>query len=103
MAFCQISFSQLLSGDVINEGRSLLTKTDFKINSTTEGVVVYDITVNREGKVTSTLLKIEQSTINSTPLKMQAVNLLKSFKFEPNTRYPQVQHVLVKITFVKLN
>lgn len=95
------SISQVLSGDVINEGRSLVTKADFKIKGTTEGVVVYDVTVNREGIIGSTLYKAEQSTITSTPLKIQAVNYLKSLKFEANTRYPQFQHALIKVTFVK--
>lgn len=95
------SFSQVLSGNVVNEGRSLTTKPVFKIKSTTEGVIVYDVTVNREGVITSTLFKAEQSTIKSTPLKVEANNYLRSLKFEANTRYPQFQHALIKITFVK--
>jgi hypothetical protein len=95
------SYSQVLSGDVVNEGRSLITAPDFKIKSTTEGVIVYDVTVNREGVITSTLYKAEQSTIKSTPLKVEASNYLRALKFEANTRYPQFQHALIKITFVK--
>lgn len=95
------SFSQVLSGDVVNEGRSLTTASDFKIKSTTEGIVVYDVTVNREGVITSTLYKAEQSSIKSTPLKVEANNYLRALKFEPNTRYPQFQHALIRITFVK--
>jgi hypothetical protein len=95
------SYSQVLSGDVVNEGRSLTTAPDFKIKSTTEGVVVYDVTVNREGVITSTLYKAEQSTIKSTPLKIEANNYLRALKFEANTRYPQFQHALIKVTFVK--
>lgn len=95
------SYSQVLSGDVVNEGRSLTTNPDFKIKSTTEGVIVFDVTVNREGVITSTIYKAEQSTIKSTPLKMEAGNYLRSLKFEANTRYPQFQHALIKVTFVK--
>jgi hypothetical protein len=99
--FALNSFSQVLSGDVVNEGRSLTTNPDFKIKSTNEGVIVYEVAVNREGVITSTFYKADQSTIKSTPLKVEANNYLRALKFESNTRYPQFQHALIKISFVK--
>jgi hypothetical protein len=101
LLFSNSSFSQLISGDLVSERRRLLTETNFTLEGNSEGTVAYELAVDREGKVTSTLLKSELTTITSTPLKMEANNYLKGFVFEPGTYYPKFHHVIVKITFVK--
>lgn len=95
--FC---FGQLLSGDIVDVKRPLLTETNFTIKGTKEGVVVYDIAVDIYGNVTSETLVANMTTISSTPARMEARNLIKTFKFQPGTAYPKFHHVKVKITFV---
>lgn len=93
--------AQLLSGTLVDDHRKLLTETNFTITGTREGVVVYDIAVDIYGNVTSETLVVNMTTISSTPARMEARNLIKTFKFQQGTTYPKFHHVKVKITFVK--
>ena len=100
-AFCaNQAYCQLLSGSLVDDNRKLLTTTDFTLKGTKEGVVVYDLAVDIYGNVTSETLVVNMTTINSTPDRMAAKNLMKTFKFEPGTAYPKFHHVKVKVTFV---
>lgn len=100
LAIVDLSFGQLLSGEIVDLKRPLLTETDFTIKGTTEGVIVYDLTVNLEGNVTAQTLVTNMTTVKSTPTKMEARNYLKSFKFQSCVGCAQFQHVRVKITVV---
>ena len=93
-------FSQLISGDVVDSKRSLLTETDFTIKASSEGVVVYELAVDKKGNVTAETLVGSMTTIKSTPMRLDAKNMVHKFKFKEGL-YPQFQHVRVKITFVK--
>lgn len=96
---CQ-AYGQLLSGTLVDDHRKLLTETNFTLKGTKEGVVVYDLAVDIYGNVTSETLVTNMTTISSTPTRMEARNLVKTFKFQPGTAYPKFHHVKVKITFV---
>lgn len=91
---------QLLSGDIVDYGRPLLTETNFTLKGTKEGVVVYEIAVDLNGNVTSESLVSSMTTITSTPIQMDAKNYIKKLKFKSGTGYPKFQHAKVKITFV---
>jgi hypothetical protein len=94
-------YSQIISGDILDSGRKLLTVCDFVIKSDRSGEVVYEIAVDIKGEITSATIVNSLTTIKSTPLKMEAKNLVNTFKFEPGTFYPKFHHCRVKITFVE--
>lgn len=94
-------YSQLIEGDIVTVNRKLLTKTDFQIKGSKAGEVVLDIAVDIYGNVTSANVIHHMTTINSSPIKMEAKNLVHTFKFEPGTTYPKFHHAKVKITVVE--
>lgn len=99
--FLFIGFSsnaQLVSGTLIEEGRKAITDIKFVQEGTANGYVVYELAVDREGNVTG--LTLVESTIKSTPTKVNVRNYLKTVKFEKGTHYPQFHHVRVKVTLV---
>ena len=81
--------------------RKMTSTSDFTIVSNYEGYVVYELSVDPKGKVTSERFIPEQSTVKSTPANIEAKNFLKDFTFEPGDYYPKNHHVLVKVKFVK--
>ena len=95
------SYSQIISGEILDSGRKLITVSDFVIKSDRSGEVVYEIDVDIKGDVTSAIIVNSLTTIKSTPLKLDAKNLINTFKFEPGTFYPKFHHSRVKITFVE--
>ena len=92
-------FSQVISGDIYNVGRRLLTETNFTLKGTKSGVVVFDISVDITGKVTSAVVEKSMTTITSTPMLMDAKNLINTYKFELGNGFPKFHHGLVKINF----
>lgn len=99
---CLISFAsygQMLSGTLKDEGRKLVSEVKYVQEGGTDGWVIYELAVNREGNVTG--LTLEESTIKSTPNKVAVRNYLSGLKFEKGTHYPQFHHVRIKITVVK--
>lgn len=101
-SFLSIScFSQLQSGDLVDEGRKLAVASTFKIIGTNVGTVIYELSVNRKGMVTATKLISEGTTVSSTPTRISVRNFVMKLKFEEGTAYPEFQHVKVKITVAK--
>ena len=95
-----ISFSQLISGDLVQSGRQLITETDFTIKGTKEGVVVYDLSVDLKGNVTSAVLVGAMTTIKSTPTQMDVKSYVTKLKFVAGNGYPKFHHATIKITVV---
>lgn len=93
-------FSQLISGPIVDSKRKLLTKANYILIGNKEGVIVYDLTVDIYGNVTSETIVQAMTTIISSPLKIEARNYVKEFKFESGKFYPKMHHVRVKITFI---
>lgn len=91
--------SQLIDGEIVNEGRKLITPSTFVlVDTNSPGVMYYELSVDRNGDVTGARLLSEGTTVNSTPVKIKARNYLMKLKFEPGTIYPHNHHVRVKLT-----
>lgn len=97
-----ISFGQLIDGTLVDEQRKLITVTDFKVIDNNEGVMYFNLAVNRKGEVTSATLLAPGTTVVSTPTKIKVRNYLMKLKFEEGTYYPEFHHVRVKITVAKV-
>lgn len=95
------SFSQLISGTLVDENRKMISTSDFKVVDNNEGVLFYELAVNRKGIVTSARLLTEGTTVISTPTRIKVRNYLMTLKFEEGTYYPEFHHVKVKITVKK--
>lgn len=95
------SFSQLLSGNVLDSGRKMLTTYDFKIKGKYKGVKYFELSVNLEGKVTGVREEVKADSFVSSPAKLIARKELEKLQFEAGTRYDKFQQVLVKVEFVK--
>jgi hypothetical protein len=96
--FSSISFGQLMNGRLLEDERKLISKSDFTIQDQNQGVLMYELGVNRLGSVTSVRLINEGTTITSTPTRVKAKNYLMTLKFQEGTYYPEFHHVIVKIT-----
>jgi uncharacterized protein YuzE len=94
---------QVQSGSLVESGRNCLTQNPvFTLeSSSTEGVIVVELAVNRDGKVTGTKIIGEQSTLNSTPMMMKVQNAAKKLTFTAGTRYAAFEHVRIKYTIKK--
>jgi len=90
--------AQLMGGALVDEGRKLLTPTDFSIVSNKTGVLYFELAVDLNGNVTSERLMLEKTTITSTPTRVKAKEYVSTLKFEPGTYYPKFHKVVVKIT-----
>lgn len=95
------SYSQLISGTLMDSQRKLLTPYDFKIKGRYKGVKYFELAVNAEGKVTGVKEEVKSDSFVSTPAKLMAQGRLLDLGFEGATHFPKFQHVLVKIEFVK--
>lgn len=95
------SFSQILGGTAIDEGRKLLSPTNFTIESQYEGKIVYEIAIDRDGKVTSDRKIGEKSTLTATPPHIEAKKYLRSLMFTAGTNFPPHQHVTIQVNFKK--
>jgi len=96
-----VSNAQLMSGRLIEDERKLLTTTDFIVEDTNEGVLLFELAVNNLGKVSSAKLLTNGTTVVSTPTRMKVKNELMKWKFQEGTYYPEFHHVIVKITTKK--
>ena len=93
------AYGQILSGDLKDEGRKLVTETNFIVEGRVNGYAKYELAVNREGKVTGA--KLLETDIKSTPSMVDLRNYVVTLKFEKGTYYPQFHHAVVKFTVVK--
>ncbi len=92
--------AQLLSGSLVDEGRKMVTTSDFTFKDLNTGTIVYELAVNRLGKVTSAKLVPAGTTISSTPTRVKVRNHLMGWSFQEGTYFPEFHHVKVKITVV---
>ncbi len=97
--FSSLSFGQILSGEIVDEGRKMISETSFIVEGMANGYAVYELAVNRNGKVTSA--KLVDSNLKSTPAKYEIRNYVSRIKFVPGNHYPKFHHAKVKITTVK--
>lgn len=94
----KLTVGQLMGGRLIEDERKLLTPTDFVIEDNNEGILLFELSVNNQGNVTSAKLLSNGTTVVSTPTRINVKNKLMRWKFQEGTYYPEFQHVTVKIT-----
>lgn len=96
-----VSFSQLIGGKLVEDGRKMTSASTFKLIDNNVGVVIYELAVNNKGIVTSAKLVNDGTTVISTPTRMKVRNYVMTLKFEEGTYFPEFHHVKVKITVAK--
>ncbi|TXI85178.1 MAG: hypothetical protein E6Q38_00845 [Crocinitomicaceae bacterium] len=101
IALSGTALSQLVDGPIVTDKRQLTSTIGFKLIDNNEGVLFYELSVDRTGKVTSATLVKEGTTVISTPTKIKVRNHLMQFKFEAGTHYPEFHKVKVKVTTAK--
>ncbi|MDA7804000.1 hypothetical protein N8987_05430 [Crocinitomix sp.] len=94
----QISYGQV-SGDIIIDERAITDSISFEIKAYEPGTLVFDISVDINGKVTSCTWNKFESTLNSQRSAYEAKNrILMELKFEPGNGYPTNHQGKVIIT-----
>jgi hypothetical protein len=101
MAFSGMVYSQLVDGPIVTDKRPLTSTIGFKVIDNNEGVLFYELSVDRTGKVTSATLVKEGTTVISTPTKIKVRNHVMKLQFSAGTHYPEFHKVKVKITTAK--
>jgi hypothetical protein len=96
-----VSYGQLMSGDLLAEGRRMISPIGFLIEGRANGFISYELAVDRDGNVTSARLLTDESDIKSTPSQIEVYKHVMKMKFESGTHFPKFHHVVVKVTLVK--
>ena len=94
--FC---FSQVY-GDIQEDKRKIVTDISYTLYANKTGQMVFDIIVNRQGKVTSCILNKDKTDITSTPTMMKCKNrIMQGLTFEVNYSAPErhLGEVLINI------
>lgn len=94
------SWSQV-SGDLKKDNRQLVSDHSFVMEGTHTGKIVFDISVNAKGEVTSAKIVENESTVKSTPAKIKAKNYVLKFEFQPGTWFPKYHQGRIVITMVR--
>lgn len=100
MIISTATWSQI-SGDVKKDNRQLVSGHSFVMEGAHMGKIVFDISVNAKGEVTSAKLVESESSVKSTPAKIKAKNYVLKFEFQPGTWFPKYHQGRVAITMVK--
>lgn len=82
----------------MDEGRKLITTANFIIEDSREGVIFFNVAVDRTGKVSSAKVDPTETTVVSTPARIVATNYVKSFQFQEGTYFPEFHQVRIKVT-----
>ncbi len=102
LSFSLKSFSQLIEGELVTDKRKIVSDiTPIISPSNYDGKILFTISVDSYGNVTSAKIIEERTTINSTPAKIKATNLIYNVKFEPGTYFPKYHTGVYQIIFKK--
>lgn len=93
------SNGQVISGELKDSGRKMISEEDFVIESHVSGSATYEITVNEKGNVTG--MRLLSTDVKSTPARYYLENHIKKLKFEQHVLYPKFHRCVVKFTLVK--
>ena len=100
--FCLLTTTSIfaqLSGEIVADQRRIISNISYAMDMNHEGILVFDIVVNTEGKVTSVEWNKIESTINSQRYAHEAKNrILTGLKFAPGNGYPTFHRGKVTIT-----
>ena len=89
-------------GEIFMDKRDVATEFTFTIEHTKEATLVFDIRVNKDGKVTSCVLNEERSTTASYPVMMKAKNkIMSQLKFNTGIGYPEFHQGYVQMKTVQ--
>ena len=92
------SFGQL-SGDLVMDGRKVTQTISYQMQMKADGQIVFDISVNTAGKVTSCVYNQSESTIRSTRYIYEAKNrILMELHFEAGNGFPTYHKGRIIIT-----
>ncbi len=92
------SFAQL-SGDLVADGRGVTQAISYQMQMKADGQIVFDISVNTAGKVTSCVYNKSESTIRSTRYIYEAKNrILMELHFEAGNGFPTYHKGRIIIT-----
>ena len=93
-------YSQL-SGDIVVDGREIVSDISYSKEMHREGVLVFDISVNTDGKVSACDINKIETTFYSERYFYEAKNLiLNDLKFERGNGFPTFHRGKVTITAI---
>lgn len=101
LSSASVAYGQILNGAIKDEGRKLLTPTDFTYTGRVDGFAILELAVDREGNVTNT--RLIETNIKSTPAMYELKKEVTKLKFEKGTYYPQFHHAQVRFTLNRPN
>lgn len=90
-----------ISGKIIEDGRKLVQSQELIMNGHVNGKIVFQISVDAKGEITSAKILEGETTIKSTPAKIEAYNYIKKFQFEPGTWFPKYHQGKIEIEMKK--
>lgn len=93
------TFSQMVGGTLMEEGRKMITDAEFVQEGTVNGWAICELSVDREGNVTD--VSVVETNLTRTSAKMQIRSYVNELKFEKGNHFPKFHHVRIKITLVK--
>ena len=95
-AYCQ------LTGDIVKDGRKLITKNGYALQGKVDARIVFAIAVNSKGEITSAKVLGDESSTKDVQAQINARHyVMTSFKFEPGTWFPKFHQGKIAITLVK--
>lgn len=95
------TFGQV-SGDITKDGRKLIEEGSYVLEGSKSGTLVFKISVDAEGIISSASIVDKESTVKSTPTKIKARNyIVSSFKFEPGTWFPKYHQGFLTLSIQK--
>ena len=101
--FCLIFSSSLysqLSGNISVDKREVISDISYHSVGKHPGILVFDIAVNRKGKVTGCTLNKSLSTIRNTPMMIDNKNkILTELTFAPSNSAPEFHQGRVTLNF----
>ena len=93
--------TQIISGDLVQSGRKMISDSDFKVVGRYTGFQYYELSVNREGRVTDVRHLVQKGALISTPARILASGKLNELEFQKGTSYPKFHRVKVRVNFEK--
>lgn len=90
-------FGQHIQGVIAKDHRKMLTHYSDTIQGGVNGIFTIQFSVNAEGNVASTKVIDEIVAYKNSFARIQAMNYVRKFKFEPGTWFPKYHQGKVKI------
>lgn len=96
------AFCQLIDGELFEDNRKILRDIKHQLPSTNyNGKLIFNISVDNEGFVTSAVVDERRSTITSTPAKINAKKTIMKLIFEKGNQFPKYHKGSYQIIYTK--